>query len=361
MAFFCALILLSLQGGWADARPPYPKPKTPIRVVVVTTFELGADTGDAPGEFQTWVERLPLERTFPFPAGNRALRYNAKKHVLGVVVGSGSVNAAASIMALGLDPRFDLTKAYWLVAGIAGVNPNVGSVGSAAWAEWVVDRDLTMEIDARELPPGWSTGFVPLSRSRPFEAPPPSPGIYSPNVYHLDEGLVAWAYHLTRSTPLEDSETLRAVRSGYPGEPRAQTPPLVMKGDEISAMDWWVGARMNSLAEQWMDYWTGAKGVMAMSAMEDSGVLRALQMLGRAGRVNFRRTLILRTASDYTVPPDGQSAAKLIADEASSDTATHLTAYRPALAAAYAVGSAVVNELSGGWRRWRDAAPTDVP
>jgi hypothetical protein len=27
----------------------------PIRVVVVTTFENGQDTGDAPGEFQNWV------------------------------------------------------------------------------------------------------------------------------------------------------------------------------------------------------------------------------------------------------------------------------------------------------------------
>jgi purine nucleoside permease len=35
-------------------------------------------------------------------------------------------------MALGLDPRFDLTKAYWLVAGIAGIDPADGSLGCAA-------------------------------------------------------------------------------------------------------------------------------------------------------------------------------------------------------------------------------------
>ncbi|WP_421934440.1 hypothetical protein [Phenylobacterium sp.] len=33
----------------------------PIKVVVLTTFEAGADTGDWPGEFQFWAERLPLE------------------------------------------------------------------------------------------------------------------------------------------------------------------------------------------------------------------------------------------------------------------------------------------------------------
>src|SRR6202140_1729715 len=41
-----------------------------------------------------------------------------------------TARAAASIMALGMDPRFDLSKAYWLVAGIAGVNPNEASIGS---------------------------------------------------------------------------------------------------------------------------------------------------------------------------------------------------------------------------------------
>jgi purine nucleoside permease len=40
------------------------------------------------------------------------------------------------MMALGMDPRFDLSQAYWLVAGIAGVNPLEASIGSAAWVEW---------------------------------------------------------------------------------------------------------------------------------------------------------------------------------------------------------------------------------
>jgi hypothetical protein len=38
----------------------------PVRVVVVTTFEPGEDTGDVPGEFQFWVERLPLPRRCRF-------------------------------------------------------------------------------------------------------------------------------------------------------------------------------------------------------------------------------------------------------------------------------------------------------
>jgi purine nucleoside permease len=66
------------------------------------------------------------------PQAYRDLRCNAEKGVLGIVTGVGTARAAASIMALGMDPRFDLGKAYWLVAGIAGVNPNEASIGSAA-------------------------------------------------------------------------------------------------------------------------------------------------------------------------------------------------------------------------------------
>ena len=99
-----------------------------IRVVVVTTFEIGNDSGDEAGEFQNWVEHYPLSEVLAFPQGYHPLRYNANDHVLGIVTGVGKSQAAASIMALGLDPRFDLRKAYWILAGIGGVDPNRASV-----------------------------------------------------------------------------------------------------------------------------------------------------------------------------------------------------------------------------------------
>src|SRR3954469_19444307 len=79
----------------------------PVKVVVVAMFERGADTGDDPGEYQYWVEREKLDRVFPFPQGYRDLRMNNQ----GVLTGVGTSRAASTIMALGLDPRFDLSKA----------------------------------------------------------------------------------------------------------------------------------------------------------------------------------------------------------------------------------------------------------
>ena len=133
-------------------------------------FERGGDTGDRPGELQYWVERKKLDRVLPFPQGYHDLRMN-DDGVMAVLTGVGTARAAATIMALGTDPRFDLTKAYWVVAGIAGIDPADASLGAAAWAEWVVDGDLAHEIDAREIPPEWDTGYVPLRKSVPYEPP----------------------------------------------------------------------------------------------------------------------------------------------------------------------------------------------
>ena len=82
-------------------------------------FERGEDTGDAPGEFQLWVEREHLDRVVALPSGYHHVRLN-KDGVLGMVTGVGTAKAAASVMALGLDPRFDFSKTYWIVAGIGG-------------------------------------------------------------------------------------------------------------------------------------------------------------------------------------------------------------------------------------------------
>ena len=65
-----ASLLMAVSAAHAQA-PPQP---WPIRAVIVTTFEIGADTGDIPGEFQFWVEREQLTEAVPFPRGVHARR-----------------------------------------------------------------------------------------------------------------------------------------------------------------------------------------------------------------------------------------------------------------------------------------------
>ncbi|MEO5818994.1 MAG: purine nucleoside permease [Vicinamibacteraceae bacterium] len=348
LAVLSAVSVFGTREAGAQAAPPIP-----VKVVVVAMFELGADTGDRPGEFQHWVEGKALDRVLPFPQGYRDLRMN-DAGVLGVVTGVGTARAAATIMALGLDPRFDLSKAYWVVAGIAGIDPDDASLGSAAWAEWIVDGDLAHEIDAREIPADWKTGMVPLRRSVPYEQPKEIGD--SAEVFRLDPGLVEWAYQLTKDVALSESDQMKAERALYPSA-IARRPPFVLKGDTLSAGTFWIGARLTEWANDWVTYHTGGKGRYVTSAMEDTGTLQSLTWLARAGRVDVRRVLVLRAGSDHDVPPPGRTAAEALARTKIGQYA----AYLPALDSAYRVGSVVVDRLVAGWAMYRDTPPASGP
>src|SRR5277367_4947607 len=266
---------LGILGGLSAPAPSLAKtPPIPIKVVVVTMFEAGADTGDRPAELQYWVERNHLDKILPFPQAYHDLRIN-RDGVLAVLTGMGTAKAAGSIMALGLDPRFDLRKAYWIVAGIAGVDPVDASLGSAAWAEWVVDGDLGYEIDAREIPADWPTGFVPLGKSKPYELPRPED---RGEMYHLNATLADWAFHLTEHVDLGDTPVMQKDRAAYASD-SARRPPFVLKGDSISSSTFFSGVKMSEWADQWVRYHTGGKGNYVTTGMEDTGTLSSLHML----------------------------------------------------------------------------------
>jgi purine nucleoside permease len=358
LRFFFALALAASVASPASSAPSgatYSVDPIPIRVVVLTTFEVGNDTGDVPGEFQTWVDRFPLADTLPFPQAYHHLRYNKGLGVLGVVTGEGAERGAASVMALGSDPRFDLSKAYWVLAGIAGVDPRVASVGSAAWARYVVNADLAFEIDARDAPPSWATGIVPFDRAAPYASPAPdADSIHGQLAYALDPGLVDWAYGLTAATPLVDTPNLQHLRAAYPSFPNAQRPPFVLRGDSLCGDRFWVGPKMNDWAERWVSYWTGGHGTFAMTAEEDAGIMQSLTFLAQAGRVDTKRVLILRTASDYDTPGNNMTAGALLAKDADIHGES---AYLESLDSAYRVGSIIVKELATHWPRYKTTPP----
>jgi purine nucleoside permease len=319
-----------------------PKPIA-VRVVVVAMFEVGNDTGDSPGELQYWVERDHLDRIYPLTAGYHTVRMNGDGE-MAVLTGQGTAHAASTIMALGLDPRFDLSHAYWIVAGIAGGSPERTSLGSAMWARWVVDGDLGYEIDAREMPKDWSTGYVPLRKTRPYE-PPAAP--LEGQMYALDAGLTNWAYELTRDTKLADSDRLKEVRRHFDGA-AAQKPPFVGLGDEVSGSTYWHGKLSDAWATEWMSYFTNCKGQFATTAMEDTGTLQSLQFLANAGRADWNRILVLRTVSNFDQQPRGVDAA----DSLARQRIGAYSAYLPSLESAYSVGHAVVHELLTHWDKY---------
>lgn len=318
------------------------------KVVIVTMFERGEDSGDAPGEFQFWNERRELNTVFPFH-GHHDIHYNEDSGILAVVTGVGTAKAAASIMGVGMDPRFDLSKSYWLVAGIAGFDPEDASLASAAWAEYLVDGDLAHEIDSREKPDDWEWGYIARHTKVPFDPNRPTP---KGEIFKLNGDLTDWAFELTRDIELPDSPGLREARALYTEHPNAQRPPFVLRGDHLAALTFWHGEILNGWANAWVDYWSDGKGEFVSSAMEETGTFQSLTYLHRIGKVDKNRVMVLRTASNYTMPPPGISAADNLLNE--NDGYSGLVA---SLESAYLVGSVVVDEILSDWPRFANELP----
>ena len=350
MRFIRTLIALLFTPSLLFAQSAPPPKLIPIKVVVVAMFERGEDTGDTPGEYQLWVEREHLDQIIPLSAGFHHVRLN-KDGVLGILTGVGTAKAAASVMAVGLDPRFDLSKAYWLVAGIGGGDPVDVSLGSAVWADRVLDGDLAYEIDARQIPENWPTGYVPLRKATPYEEPVRTQ--LEGELYTLNPDLVSWAFRLTKEVPLPDNDSLRTARARFTGFPNALKPPFITRGDTMSSSTFWHGSKMDEWANAWTRYYTAGKGNYMIAGMEDTGTLQALTFLNQAGRADLQRVLVLRTVSNFDREPPGMTAA----DSLKTMIAGSYSAYLPALDAAQIVGDKIVRDIVEHWSARESTIP----
>jgi purine nucleoside permease len=244
------------------------------------------------------------------------------------------------MMALGLDPRFDLTHAYILINGIAGVDPKIASIGSAAWANYVVN-DVAREIDPREAPKDWPYGIYPSGATRPDPKALTTTSWTRSNLYTLNPTLTAWAFAQTKDLNLGDDPKVAAFRAGFTNDPAARRPPFVLIGATFSSDYYWHGTIMTEYARDWVRLYTGGKGIFTTTEMEDAGFLNSIERLGNMHRVDPNRVLVLRTASNFSAERPGHAAAESI-------TAPYIGG-RLALESAYLCGSTVLHKLLANW------------
>lgn len=349
LAVLMALLLASCDANVNVEVDTGDEPR-PVKVVVVAMFEIGEDTGDRAGEFQLWKERREYSEILPFQ-GYKDLHYNEDDDFLVMVTGIGTARAAAATMALGMDPRFDLSKAYWLIVGIAGIDPEDATVGSAAWAEYLVDGDLGHHIDAREIPEDWPFGYFPRYTTRPFDPDRPPP---TGEMYRLNPELTEWAYQLTKDIELPDDPSVQKERDLYTEHPNAQGKPIVMKGDHIAALTFWHGKLLNDWANQLVSYWTDGKGNMVTSAMEDTGSYLSISWLDKIDRADKDRVMVLRMGSNFTMQPPSRTAAENLLKETKGYKYAGLEI---AVESGYIVGSRVVDEIINNWDKYESKTP----
>jgi purine nucleoside permease len=213
------------------------------------------------------------------------------------------VNAALAIVALTNSPLFNLEKTYFLIAGIAGVNPKTATLGSVCFAKYAVQVDLQYEFDAREIPLEWSTGYVPQGAASPDAYPPI---LYGTEVFELNDSLREEILPFARTASLKDSEAAIAYRAKFADQGNAYQPatgkPSIVKGDIASANVFFHGHLLSEAMEKYFKLITGGRGEYSMTCQEDTATLGALLRAALNKQVDFSRIIIQRTGSNFDRP-----------------------------------------------------------
>jgi len=331
----CGILLTSTAQAGETATPPI-KPK----VMLIAMF--------AP-EAQHWIERLELKQEVRVPglsAEYPVIRCNSRDVCL-LVTGMGQTNAAASTLALALSPKFDLRKSYFLVAGIAGINPKHGTLGTTAWAHYLVEFGTQWELDSRDAPKDWATGYLGINTKGPNEKPPLD---YKTEVFELNPQLQAKAYALSHGVSLSESKESAAWRLKYPMAP-ANQPPVVTRCDTVAGNTWFSGTRLSERAEVWTRLLTDNKGEYCTTQQEDNSTYEALLRASREGLVDVQRVAVVRAGSDFDRPEPGGSEVENLLEYADQG------GFVPALENLYRTANPLVQEILKNWAVWEKGVP----
>ncbi|GAA6011541.1 hypothetical protein JCM11491_004682 [Sporobolomyces phaffii] len=271
------------------------------KVMIVASFTPEREAFIAPNQLYNNVTFIGASPMFPWVSCDRGLDRCL------VTTGEGQINAASTIMALTLSPKFDLRETYFLVAGIAGISPDVGTLGSAAWARFVVQAGLAYELDARDLPSNWTDSYWALGTTEPGQLPDVSE-LYGTEVFELNSNLRDRVYNLTKDVQLNDTAEAIAYRQQYPAAP-ANAPPVVTLGDAMSSDTYFSSLSLTETWERYVTMMTMGQGTYATTNSEDSGTLEALVRADEGGLVDYSRVMVLRTGSDFDRPPNSTADA----------------------------------------------------
>ncbi|GAA5876486.1 hypothetical protein JCM1840_005554 [Sporobolomyces johnsonii] len=294
-------------------------------------------------EREVWLEPLGLEVDIEFAGASPLFPYvscDRRRITCIVTTGEAEINAAATIMALTLSPHFNLTNTYFLIAGIAGVNPERGTLGTAAFARFSVQGGLAYELDARQMPSNWSTGYWALGTSQPGQLPATS-DLYGTEVFELNTNLLDRVMNITKDVQLNDSTTAVEYRKKYDCAP-ANQPPTVTQCDTVCSDVYFAGTLMGETWANYSSLMTGGEAKYCMTAQEDNATLEALVRAHKAGLVDYSRVILLRTASDFDRAPNPDDDA-YTAFEASQG------GFNPAIMNLLLAGRPVVHDIEANW------------
>lgn len=164
----------------------------------------------------------------------------ADHSVCQVVADEGEINSAISLTALWLSDVFDLRATYFLLAGDGGISPKLGTLASVAFARFAIQVALQYEIDPREVPESFATGYVPQGATAPNQFPT---FLYGTEVFELNDALRQRAITAAKKAKLSDSTSAQAYRSLYKNSSQfhiGSEGPSIVACDTATSDNWCV-------------------------------------------------------------------------------------------------------------------------
>jgi purine nucleoside permease len=250
--------------------------------------------------------------------------------------------------ALILSPLFDFRQTYFLISGIAGVNPNQGTLADVTFAKYAIQIGLQYEFDAREVPNQWNTGYAPLGANRPDMYPTAT---YGSEVFELNAELRDAAATFASAAKLNDSLDSVIYRSNYnlatstkvtSKYKQAIRKPSVIKCDVVTSDVYFSGTLLGQSVENTTRLFTNGSATYCMTAQEDNATLEAL-LRGAANKLlDFSRIIVMRSAADFDRPYPGISCYDNLFIVVQG-------AFGPSLMNLYLAGAPVVKGILNEW------------
>ena len=133
-----------------------------------------------------------------------------------------------------------MTQTYFLIAGIAGINPHLATTGSVTFAKYAVQLDLQYEFSATQVPNNDSSGYFPQNAYFP-DSPLPIDyplEIYGTEVFEVNENLLHRFVDVASQEKLNDTSGAAAYRASYKYAPANQPPSVVICSSGTSNVYW---------------------------------------------------------------------------------------------------------------------------
>lgn len=272
------------------------------KAFVISMFELERDPWLKAMDF---VHNITIPGLSPlYPTVHCTTNYT----ICQFTTGEGEINAAASVTALALNPLFDLTKTYFLIAGIAGGEPDYTTLGGVTFAKYAVQVGLEYQLayeDYHQTYPNWTSGYVPYGAKSPLQYPG---NVYGTEVFEVNENLRDRAVALASNATLNNGNKLNKKFKELYNQTAARGDAKVVKCDVLTSDNYFSGNVLNDYFGNLTKVLTNDSATYCSSAQEDNATLEVLTRLDKAGLLDYERVMVMRTISDFTRPPPSMSA-----------------------------------------------------